>query len=86
MIFSFALFSSVALLSSVAAQGVVHQVTVGNDTGGTIYNPTNIVSRLICYPGYTVVLTVSFPERGERRYCHIHFLSQKSHRDPVQLC
>ena len=74
MIFSFALFSSVALLSSVAAQGVVHQVTVGNDTGGTIYNPTNIVSRLICYSGYTVVLIVfHLPERGDRRYRLIHF-------------
>ncbi|KAH9992967.1 Cupredoxin [Russula compacta] len=42
MIFSFTFFTSFALLSSAAAQGVVHQVTVGNNTGGTIYNPTNI--------------------------------------------
>ncbi|KAH9979701.1 hypothetical protein BJV74DRAFT_121937 [Russula compacta] len=42
MIFSFALCSGFALLSLAAAEGTVHHITVGNDTGGTIYNPTNI--------------------------------------------
>ena len=48
MIFSvFALFSSLALLSLAAPQGKIHQITVGNNTGGTIYNPNNIVRQPI---------------------------------------
>ena len=71
MIFSlFALFSSVALLSSpssAAPQGRIHQITVGNNTGGTIYNPNNIVRQPINHLlGYTVVLTVFLFSRMQR--------------------
>ena len=77
MIFSFAFLSSVALLSSAAAEGIVHQVTVGNDTGGTIYNPTNIINLPICYSGYTVVQSL-FQNAEIGGIVSSHIPSQKS--------
>ena len=82
----FTLFSGVALLSSAAAQGTIHQIMVGNDTGGTIYNPNNIVRQLKSYLNYTIGLTVFLPECSDRRYRSICFPSQESLRDAVQLC
>ncbi|KAH9992965.1 hypothetical protein BJV74DRAFT_950882 [Russula compacta] len=76
MVFSLALLSrlSIALLSSalVAAQSFgtvqVHQVIVGNDTGGTIYDPTSISAAIgdivlfTFYPKNHTVTQSSFAE------------------------
>jgi len=84
MMFSLALLSGITLFSS-AAGAVTHQIAVGNDSGGHLFQPSYIVRQPVIHYIFTVALTVSLSDCRDGRHCRVYFHSEELLCDSVQL-